>query len=212
MIRRPPRSTLFPYTTLFRSANPVGSLGLLRSHRGLFGLASVNFLNFLAFQVLPSVFVLYAGVRYGWGPLEVGLTLTVVGVCNIAVQGGLVKPVIRRFGERKTLYLGLLAGTAGLAIYGTAPFGLAVLFGVPVFAFIGLVQPALQSLMTRRVSPSEQGQLQGANASIVGLTGIIGPILFTSIFSYFIAPSSVAYVPGAPFYLAALLVLSAAAL
>jgi DHA1 family tetracycline resistance protein-like MFS transporter len=196
----------------WRRANPVGSLGLLRSHRGLFGLASVNFLNFLAFQVLPSVFVLYAGVRYGWGPLEVGLTLTLVGVCQIAVQGGLVKPLIKRFGERKMLSLGLLAGMSGLAIYGTAPFGLAVLLGVPVYAFIGLVQPALQSLMTRRVSPSEQGQLQGANASLVGLTGIIGPILFTSIFSYFIAPTSIGFLPGAPFYLAALLFLAAAAL
>lgn len=205
-----PREVRKPFA--WRRANPVGSLTLLRSHRELFGLASVNFLNFLAFQVLPSVFVLYAGVRYGWGPLEVGLTLTIVGVTSIAVQGGLVKPVIKRFGERKTLYLGLLAGTAGLAIYGTAPIGPSVLLGVPVFGLIGLVQPSLQSLMSRRVGPSEQGQLQGANASIVGLTGIFGPILFTSVFSYFIAPTSVAYLPGAPFYVAASLILAAAGL
>src|SRR5437667_353470 len=86
----------------------VMALAPLRSHRGLLGLASSTFLSFLAFQVLPSVFVIYAGVRYGWHELQVGLTLTIVGVCNIAVQGVLVKRVIKRVGERRTLYAGLL--------------------------------------------------------------------------------------------------------
>lgn len=192
-------------------ANPVGSLTLLRSHRELLGLAEVNFLAILAFQVLPSTFVIYAGVRYGWDPFAVGILLTLVGIGNIGVQGVFVKAFIKRYGERTALYTGLLAGMAGLLIYGLAPNGIVVLLGVPVFAFIGLTQPALQSLMSRRVSPSEQGQLQGANNSIFGLTGVLGPIIFGSVLSLFIGPWTFLGIPGAPFFLAAALMLAAAA-
>ncbi len=196
----------------WRSANPAGSLSLLRRYPGLLGLAGVTFLNFLAFQVLPSVTVLYVRYRYGWDSLAVGLTLTLVGVCNIAVQAGLVKRVVQRFGERKTLYAGLVAGMAGFLVYGLAPNGIVFLLGVPVFAFIGLVQPALQSLMTRRVGPSEQGRLQGVNASIMGLTGILGPLLFDSVFASFVGARPIVDLPGAPYILAAVVMLASAAL
>ena len=168
------------------------------------------FLNFLAFQVLPSVTVLYVGYRYGWDALAVGLTLTLVGVCNIAVQAGLVKRVVQRFGERNTLYAGLLAGMAGFLVYGLAPNGIVFLLGVPVFAFIGLVQPALQSLMTRRVGPSEQGRLQGTNASLMGLAGILGPLVFDSVFASFVSARPILNLPGAPYLLAAVVMLASA--
>src|SRR5881296_202822 len=195
----------------WRRANPIGSLTLLRSHRGLLGLASSTFLSFLAFQVLPSVFVIYAGSRYGGHEIQVGLTLTIVGVCNIAVQGVLVKRVIKRVGERRTLYAGLLGGMAGFLVYGLAPFGLVFLLGIPVFALIGLSQPALQSLMSRRVTPSEQGQLQGANASILGLTGILGPILFGWVLSQSLGLTAGVDLRGAPFLLAAGIMLASSA-
>jgi len=195
----------------WRRANPIGSLTLLRSHRGLLGLASSTFLSFLAFQVLPSVFVIYAGSRYNWHEIQVGLTLTIVGVCNIAVQGVLVKRVIKRVGERRTLYTGLLGGMAGFLVYGLAPFGWVFLLGIPVFALIGLSQPALQSLMSRRVTPSEQGQLQGANASILGLTGILGPILFGWVLSRSLGLTAGVDLRGAPFLLAAVIMLASAA-
>src|SRR5262249_54851033 len=74
----------------WRRANPVGSLVLLRSHRELFGLAAVNLLGQLAHVALPTVYVLYASYRYGWGDGAVGLTLAFVGACAIVVQVGLV--------------------------------------------------------------------------------------------------------------------------
>src|SRR5207245_1469935 len=88
----------------------VGAAWGIGFHRDLFGLAAVNFIQFLAFQVLPSVYVIYAGYRYGWGPVEVGVSLAVVGALNITVQGGLVKRFIKRFGERNALITGLIAG------------------------------------------------------------------------------------------------------
>jgi DHA1 family tetracycline resistance protein-like MFS transporter len=189
----------------WRRANPSGSLVLLRSHPELLGLSSVNFTYFLAHQVLPSVFVLYTSFRYGWNARATGLTLAIIGVFNIIVQAGLVKRIVARFGEQRALLAGLLCGGAGYAIYGLAPVGIAFLGALPVFAFMGLVGPSAQGLMTRRVGPSEQGQLQGANSSIMGITGMIGPGLFTLTFASFIGTHRDWRLPGAPFLLAALL-------
>lgn len=190
-------------------ANPVGALKLLRSHHELFGLAGVSFLYFLAHQVLPSVFVLYAGYRYGWQARSVGLTLALVGICSVAVQAGLIRPVVARFGERRALLTGLALGTVGFVLFGTAATGTRFLIGIPILAFMGLYSPSAQGLMTRRVGPSEQGQLQGANSSIMGIAGLVGPGLFTLTFARSIDPHLRAPVPGAPFLLASLLLLLA---
>jgi MFS transporter, DHA1 family, tetracycline resistance protein len=192
-----------------RRANPVGSLVLLRSHPELLGLSLVNFTYMLAHQVLPSVFVLYTSFRYGWSERATGLSLAFIGVFNIIVQAGLVKRIVARFGERRALFAGLLCGCAGYAIYGLAPVGIAFLSAMPVFAFMGLVGPSAQGLMTRHVGPSEQGQLQGANSSIIGITGLIGPGLFTLTFASFIGSHRDWRLPGAPFLLAALLMVMA---
>jgi len=139
------------------------------------------------------------------------VSLAVVGALNITVQGGLVKRFIKRFGERNALITGLIAGAAAFVVWGLAPTPDVFLLAIVVFAPIGFVQPALQSLMTRRVRPSEQGQLQGANASIAGLTGVIGPILFTLVFAWFISANAPATIPGMPFFVAAVLMLGSLA-
>ena len=189
----------------WKRANPVGSLLLLRRYPQLFGLATVNFLHGLAHVVLPSTFVLYAGYRYGWDERMVGLTLAGVGVCSAIVQGGLVRPIVARAGERRTMLIGLGFGALGFAIYGAAPTGALFCVGVPVMSLWGLANPAVQALMTQRVSPHEQGQLQGALGSLQGIAGLIGPGLFTLTFAHFIAPGERWDLPGAPFMLAALL-------
>jgi DHA1 family tetracycline resistance protein-like MFS transporter len=195
----------------WRKANPVGSLKLLRSHPELFGLAMVIFLCSLAHEVLPQVSVLYAGYRYGWNERDVGFMLAGVGVCAAVVQAGLVQPVVRRFGERATLLAGLLFGAAGFAIYGLAATGTVFWIGVPVMSLWGLSGGATQGLMTRRVQPSEQGQLQGANSSVRGIAGLIGPGLFTLTFAGSIGAWRDWNLPGAAFLLAALLLVVAVA-
>ena len=193
----------------WRRANPAGSLVLLRSHHELFGLAAVAFLGYLAHAVLPSTAVLYMGYRYGWGTASVGLMLAGVGVAAMIVQGGLIRPITARFGERATLLAGSLSGAAGFFIYGVAPEGWIFCLGIPIMAFWGLSGPATQALMSRRVSLSEQGQLQGAIASINGIAGLLGPTLFTEVFAYFIGSGAVGHLPGAPFLLASLLLVGA---
>ncbi len=193
----------------WRKANPLGSLELLRSHQELFGLAGVATLYYLAHTVLPSMFVLYAGYRYGWGARTVGLTLAIVGVCAMIVQGGLVKPLVAKFGERTTLMLGLVCGAIGFTAYSLVPQGWMIWLFTPILACMGIFGPSLQSLMSKRVQPHEQGKLQGANASIIGITGMVGPALFTQSFSRSIAPGARIHFAGTPFLLAGILIFSA---
>jgi DHA1 family tetracycline resistance protein-like MFS transporter len=193
----------------WRRANPVASLRLLLAHRELAGLASVSFLSNLAHVVLPSTFVLYAGYRYNWSTRDVGLALALVGVCSAIVQGGLVRPFVARFGERCALLTGLLAGAAGFVIFGLAPTGPLFLWGILFTTLWGLSGPAALGLMTRRVGAGEQGRLQGANSSINGIAQLVGPTLFTHTFAKFISPATTLHLPGAPFLLAAVLLVAA---
>ncbi len=190
-------------------ANPVGSLRLLRSHPELAGIATVNVLYFLAHHVLPSVFVLYVTYRYGWNERMVGFTLTGVGIWGIFVQGMLVRPVVHKFGERKSMLAGLLFGAIGFALYGLAPSSNIFWIAVPVGGLMALFGPSAQNLMSKRVQPSEQGQLQGANSSLMGLTGVLGPFLFAYTFARFISMDMKLNLPGAPFILASLLLVAA---
>ncbi len=195
----------------WRRANPLGSLRLLRSHHELLRLATVTFLSNLAHEVLPSTAVLYMSYRYGWDERQVGLVLAAVGICAIVVQAGLTGPAVRRLGERRALLVGLLFGAIGFVIYGLASTGIAFCVGIPVMALWGLASPAALGLMSKHVGPSEQGQLQGANASIQGIANLIGPGMFTLLFAYAIGAGSGFGLPGAPFLLAALLIIGAVA-
>jgi MFS transporter, DHA1 family, tetracycline resistance protein len=187
-------------------ANPLGSLTLLRSHPELLGLAASALLYFLAHEALPSIFVLYTDHRYGWSEQQVGLALAGIGVCSTLVSALLVGPAVRRLGERRAVLTGLLFGAAGFALYGLAPTGALFLVGVPVMSLWGIAGPAMQSLMTRRVAPSEQGQLQGALGSMRGITGMVGPLLFTQVLAAAIAGSGPVRFAGVSYLLAAALV------
>jgi DHA1 family tetracycline resistance protein-like MFS transporter len=186
----------------WKKANPLGSLKLLRSHSDLLGLASILLIYQLAHQVFPSVFVLYAGYRYAWGPQVVGLTLMVVGMASVVMQGFIVRRTASHLGEWRMLFIALTFGALGYAIYGLAGTGWMFWGAIPVFSLVGYFSPAIQGLMTRRVSPQEQGQLQGANSSLMGIAGMAGPVVFTSIFSAAIHESTPIQFPGAPFLLA----------
>jgi DHA1 family tetracycline resistance protein-like MFS transporter len=148
------------------------------------------------------MFVLYATYRYLWNERTVGLTLGAVGICFGVVQAGLVGPIVARLGERRTLWLGLLFGIIGFAAYGLAPTGKWFLAAVPIMALWGLSGPAAQGLMSQRVAVTEQGQLQGATSSLRGISGLLGPFLFTGAFSLFISNQRSFPLPGAPFLLA----------
>jgi len=189
----------------WRSANPVGALHLLRSSAGLAALSVVNFIAQVAHVVLPSTFVLYATYRYGWDSKTVGLTLAMVGICAMVVQGLAIGPIVRLLGERNAMLMGLCCGALGFVILGAAPTGPLSWLGIPVLSLWGISGAAMQSLMTRLVAPDQQGQLQGATSSVQSVAQLVGPFLFTLTFSYFIGANAPLQLPGAPFLLAAAL-------
>jgi len=189
----------------WRSANPIGALHLLASQSALLALAAVHMLHRLAHDVLPSTMVLYSGYRYGWSTRTVGLVVAVMGAGSMVVQGTVVRSVVARFGERRVLLGGLAFGVVAFSIFGLAPTGSLFVAGVPLMSLWGLSGPALQGLMTRRLGPDEQGQLQGALASLAGIAGVVGPGTFTQTFAAAIDPRRDWHLPGAPFLLSAAL-------
>lgn len=191
-----------------RNAHVASSLRLLRSHRELLGMAAALFIMSLAHESLPNTFVLYADQRYGWSEEQVGLALAVIGVGSVLVSMLLVKPLVRRLGERRAAILGLACGTAGFLVFGLAPVGSLFLFGIAGVALWGIANPSFQSLMSHRVNATEQGQLQGALGSIRALTGMIGPLLFTQVFAAAVGLDHVKWL-GAPFLLSAVLLAAA---
>src|SRR6266581_364511 len=189
----------------WQMANPLGSLNLFRSHPELAGLAVVTTLYYLAHQALQTVYVLYTEYRYDWNQRDIGFSLAVVGVCAALVSGLLIGPIVKRFGERRSLLAGLCFGTIGFAGFAVAGHGWILLAVIPFIALWGIAAPAMQSLMSRHVDPSSQGKLQGAINSLRAITGMAGPILFTQIFAVAISSHSGLHLPGAPYYVAALL-------
>jgi DHA1 family tetracycline resistance protein-like MFS transporter len=184
-------------------ANPLGSLRLLRSHPDLVSLASIQFLFQLANMVWPSVFVLYTSYRYGWTPVVTGFYMMAGSTLGVLVQSFLVGPVVRRIGERGALVVGAAAQTFAFAWYGLAPTGYWYALGMPISCLQGLLVPGLQGIMTSRVRPSEQGQLQGANQSLAGLASVIGPAVFGPTFAWAVRHPDL-HVPGLALEFAAL--------
>jgi DHA1 family tetracycline resistance protein-like MFS transporter len=187
-----------------RNAHVFGSFRLLRSHPELFGLASALFVMSLAHEALPNTFVLYTDQRYGWSESQVGLALAVIGVSSVVVSMLLVKPLVRRLGERRAALFGLCCGIGGFLTFGLAPEGSIFLTGIALVSLWGVANPSFQSLMSRRIDPSEQGQLQGALGSIRAVTGMLGPLLFTQVFAAAVRHGGEPLL-GAPFLLSAVL-------
>jgi len=191
-----------------RRANPVGSLVLLRSHHELWRLATIQFLAYVAHNVF-TVWALYAIYRYAWSAGMIGLSLAIVGVCTAVISAGLTPQMVKRFGERRTLYIGQFFGATGMFIAGLARNGAIFLGSIPIISMWNISMPAAQGMMTRRVSEREQGELQGALGSLRSITFIVGPVLFSRVFGWFIDPKHSFHVPGAPYYLAGALLFTA---
>jgi DHA1 family tetracycline resistance protein-like MFS transporter len=193
-------------------ANPIAALGILSSQPQLIGLSFINFMSRLVHAVFAVVWALYLTDRYGWGPWMIGVSMGVVGVSSLVVSAGLVRPVVAWLGERRTLALGLLFGATGFALMGWAAQGWLFLGSIFVLCLWGLASPPLQSMMTKLVSPSEQGRLQGATMGLTSIAGLIGPSMFAATLAFASTPALRAMnLIGLPFYLAGALMLIAVA-
>ena len=160
-------------------------LGVLRRPI-LSRLILIFFLVILAFAGMESTFALWATEQFAWGPRQVGYVFAYVGVLSAILQGGLIGLLTRRFGEEHLLLCGLALIAAGLLVLPLAR-GLAVL-GLSVSALalgMGLVQPSINSLVSRRAGPEEQGEVLGVSQSVGSLSRVLGPATAGFFFAQF---------------------------
>jgi DHA1 family tetracycline resistance protein-like MFS transporter len=196
------------------NANLFGSLRLLSSNAQLMGLGVAQFLYAVAHNVYPAVFIWFTMNRYNWDKPTNGLALAATGVASIIVQGGLVGPVVKALGPRRSMIAGLSFGIIGFLIYAIGPTDISVWIAIPIAALWGFYSPAAQTIMTQRVEPTQQGQLQGALGSMMGVAAIVSPPLYTNVFAAALDAKDMAPglpILGAPFFVAALLLASALA-
>ncbi len=193
----------------WKRANPVGALLALRRFPAVLGLAQSFFILTLAQMMLFSIWALYTTHRYGWDPRHVGFSLMLVGISAAIVQAGLARRIIGRLGERRAVVLGLLASAIAQTLYGFATESWMVYSIIVLGSFAGIAGPAMQSYITQRVPPDEQGAVQGIYSGLASLAGIPGPLLATWTFGWAIAPERSLHVPGLPFFIAATLALTA---
>ncbi len=203
-----PKDKRSPFT--WRQANPAGSLRLIRSQPGLSSLAVIGFLGLIAQNALPTITVLYVINRYGFSMTQLAWMLGGVGAGSALVGGVLTGPVVRRIGERRALIAGLAFGAAGFALMGLAQNATMFLLAIPILSLRGFADPALTAMMSHKVKPNEQGQLQGATSSLLGIAGLIGPLVYTESYALFASPRAGWHVPGMPFLIAAALLVVAA--
>ena len=194
-----------------RRANPIGSLRILRSHREIWQVNIIQLIAYTAHNVF-SVWVLYTIYCYNWGEISNGLSLMAVGIVTAIISGTLPARMVKRWGEKKTLYIGQFFGAVGMVVAGLARTGFWLFASIPIISLWNISMPAAQSIATRRVSEQEQGELQGAIQSMRSITFIIGPVLFLQTFRWFIDPKHGRPVPGAPFFLGGALLFAAALL
>lgn len=189
----------------WRRANPLGSLAALRKNALVGGLAFVYVCVGLAQNSVHSVWVLYTTYRFEWTPFLNGLSLTFVGILSAVVQGWLVRLVVPRLGERKAVLLGLATSTLAFALYGFTTAGWMMYVVMAIGGLGGLAGPAAQALISRAVRSDEQGEVQGALASLMSLTGVVAPLASTMLFAHFTGPAAPVDLPGAPLFMAAAL-------
>jgi len=193
----------------WRKANPVGALTFLRERPNLLGLVSINVLYLFAHNVFPSIFVLYVGYRFNWGPLAASIMLVATGLTQILMQTLVVGRVVKAVGERGALLMGLVSATLAFLAYGLAATPFWFFVGVPAGAMGALIMPGLQSLMSRRVAGNEQGRLQGVNSAFMGLTAIFGPQVYLSLLEFSVDHNAQLHQPGIPIVFAAAFCLAA---
>jgi len=195
-----------------KRCSPWGSLIQLNKYKAVIGLAFSLFLVYFAVQSVQSVWTFYTIQKFQWSKAMVGYSLGFVGLLVAAVQGGLIRIIIPKIGQERSIWIGLLLYSFGLILFAFATKGWMMFAFLVPYCLGGIAGPALQGYMSNSVPANEQGELQGGLTSLVSLSTIFGPIVMTWSFYYFTRPRAPFQFPGAPFVLGSILMLASAVL
>lgn len=183
----------------WKRANPLASLLQLTKHPGISGLVMSMILIYIAMHAVQSTWGYYNMEKFKWTEREVGYSLSFVGVLVALVQGVLIRVIIPKIGQAKSLYIGLLFYSAGMMLFGFASASWMMYAFTVVYCLGGIAGPSLQGIISSHVPANEQGELQGGLTSLVSATTIVGPLLMTNLFSYFTSANAPVKFAGAPF-------------
>ncbi len=189
----------------WRRANPLGAFKNIGALPGLKRLLLITFVYTIAFFVYPGVWAYFGAERFGWGPGMIGLSLGIFGIGIAVVQGLLIRPILKRIGDRKAVILGLSIDVLAFVALGFVTQGWIALALTPLTALGSIAGPALQGIMSRTASDDQQGELQGTVTSINAVATIVAPLMVTQTFFFFTDGNGPFYAPGAPFLLSAVL-------
>jgi MFS transporter, DHA1 family, tetracycline resistance protein len=194
----------------WKRANPLGSLLHLKKYPSVVGLIWSMVLVYIAAHALQSTWTFINLERFNWSEQMLGLSLGVVGIMTMIVQGGLIRYINPKLGNEKSVYIGLAIYSLGMLAFAFADKSwMMFVFMVP-YCLGGIAGPALQAILAGHMPPSEQGELQGALTSMISATSIVGPLVMTNLFAYFTKPGAPIHFSGAPFLLGSILLMGSA--
>lgn len=194
----------------WKKANPVGSLRFIQRHPALLPLVASYFLLYVSGNALNTTWSFYGMEKFNWTSKDIGISLGVVGIMVSLVQGVLIRKTSKSLGHEKSAYIGILLYMAGMLLFAMANQGWMMYAFTIVYCLGGISGPSLQAIISNHVQPNEQGALQGALTSVVSISSIIGPPIMTNLFAVCTRNKEAFYLPGAPFYLGAVLMLLSA--
>ena len=191
----------------WKRANPVGALLRLKKYPSLIGLIFAIFLLYVGSHAVHSNWSFFTMYRFNWDEKMVGISLGVVGLLVGIVQGGLIRWTSPRLGDEKSIYLGLSLYTFGMFLFAFASESWMMFVFLIPYCLGGIAGPALQSMVSGKVPPNEQGEIQGTLASLMSASAIVGPPMMTNTFYFFTHDEAPFLFPGSPFVLGGFLML-----
>jgi MFS transporter, DHA1 family, tetracycline resistance protein len=189
----------------WRRANPLGALASLGKIKGILPIALIYFLWISATNIYPASWSFFAPAQFGWDSKMVGFSLTLVGLVMVIFQSFVIGRFVKRFGERRTAFVGMASGIIGFTITAFLTNGFLALLFTCINGFSGMAMPALNAMMSQRTPPDQQGELQGLNGSMSALAFLVAQLVYNNALSTFTTANAPIYFPGAPFLIAAAL-------
>ncbi len=191
-----------------RRLNPFTTIAKTLSMPGMIFFVFTYALLLLAGNVHPSVWTLYTETKFGWNSIQVGVSLSFVGLIYGISQSVLTKTLVPLWGESKSLKIGIAFNGVGFFLYALATQGWMMYLVMLASALQGLSLPCLQSIMTKKVAANVQGELQGGLVAVSSVTAILAPLIFTKSFNWGVDLGSPIFL-GAPYLVASMVSLSA---
>ena len=190
-----------------KRANPIGAFKSLQKHPSLIGLMASIFILYVASHAVQSNWSYFTMYQFHWDEKMVGISLGAVGLLVGIVQGGLIRWTSPRLGNNKSIYLGLALYTLGMLLFAFATESWMLFVFLIPYCLGGIAGPALQSVVSGKVPPNEQGEIQGTMTSLMSASTIIGPPLMSMVFYYFTHKDAPFQFAGAPFVLGGVLMI-----